>query len=657
MKKKIILLVASFGVITACAFSLGLEKVTHFGTSFADGVNYDLVFSETKNVLTSSTSLDSGVSTAVTNLENDVDCEYGNAKHEKGSWITLENGYIANCTAVNDISKIFINVSSGSIDVLTGSYANNVISYDKCINVTGESSLDIDQGISHFKLAGSGVIESLAFKYNCASGVTTDITTVSLKGNGSEAYPFEVDNKQAWDAISTMTQNSDFAGKYIEITDDIEGITTKIGNYQTGFAGVLNGNGNTISLNYSFGGGVANQGLIGHLKSGGILKNLVLTGSLSSTSTSGDLNIGPAVGVLSGGRVEDVSSFVNVSVKSFVVGGVVGKTDSSSVIKNCVFDGSFTFGGTSTTNISLGGIVGIANGTIENCINKTDFSVTGVQVGGIAGKGENTNFVSCTNYGNITTSSNNVDTSKTGLGGIAGLANYGSIKGCKNYGKIEATNATMVGGIGGKICDGETLEDTTNYGEVKGKGQVGGLGGRVKGGSDVHIKFKNCVNLGNVNQTATGDSSVAGFAGFAQYIDFDHCVNGEESSSEKGVITTSGNHTGTNNQGMGGLFPYGEHITADYCVNYAPIQGNCSEVGGLGGKSNACSFTNCTNSGEIKGTNYVGGIVGRIVEGGTYTNNTNIGHIICSGANKGQIYGQKNGTVTEAGNIENGSIN
>ena len=119
------------------------------------------------------------------------------------------------------------------------------------------------------------------------------------------------------------------------------------------------------------------------------------------------------------------------------VGAIAGRINKTAVISGCTVTGSVTAtvtGGES--KLDVGGIVGGAWGTVENCINRA--SVTGkgnskqwVLTGGIAGYvnrtvNSNGNLVSCVNFGKLSATTTAADKSNLFRAGLAAY-NYGPI--------------------------------------------------------------------------------------------------------------------------------------------------------------------------------------------------------------------------------------
>ena len=156
-----------------------------------------------------------------------------------------------------------------------------------------------------------------------------------------------------------------------------------------------------------------------------------------------------------------------------IVGGIAGvNSGAESVIRGCVFHGKQVgyFDGSS----NIGGIVGLNEGTVENCLNE------GAVFDG------NPNFPE-----------NDKGTNQIRMGGIAGtVATTGVVRGCVNTGNVTAPGC-QVGGLVGYAEGNALIENSYNTGSVKSsKGQqVGGLLGY---GGGATVKMRNCYSIGTV---------------------------------------------------------------------------------------------------------------------------------------------------------------
>ncbi len=378
----------------------------------------------------------------------------------------------------------------------------------------------------------------------------------SLKGSGTAADPYLVEsgadlkyianevNKLAAKGMAfsgkyfKLTQSIDLAGHELNIGSDSEWATRQI------FGGFFDGNHCTIrNLN--------NTKSLFACVEGGWLKNLSVYGKVNGAGT---------------------------------VGGIVGYVANSGVLENLT--SYVTVTGTST----LGGIVGNSENnasTVLNCVNYGNVTGSSWNVGGIAGSGGH-DLTGCVNFGNVYSSGSD------NIGGIAGTTkSTGSISRCYNYGTV----GTAKGRAGGIVGLGDKkIINCVNYGNVNAGWDVGGILGYM-GNEDTPptATIKNCVNNGKVS----GTNGVGGILGYNW--------NGTLTITDS---TNNGTVTGT--WGVGGIAGnINLSSTISGCVNNARLTAN----GQLGGIVGRCSgkVTECTNNGEVAGTqDIIGGIVGEL---------------------------------------------
>ena len=198
--------------------------------------------------------------------------------------------------------------------------------------------------------------------------------------------------KELWDFSYALSQNRlGYANANVSLEQNIDlgnAAWVPIGtNYLPGmgpitFTGTFDGNGHTIEniniideekttppgvdpgpADYRFS---ADVGLFAHLGSGGTVKNLKVTGSVSGSRRAG--NIGGIVGQNSGGSVTNCYNTGNITVtgnnNDVYVGGVVAQNYSN--VTNCYNTGTITV--TDSGSSYVGGAVGENDdGSVTNC--------------------------------------------------------------------------------------------------------------------------------------------------------------------------------------------------------------------------------------------------------------------------------------------------
>lgn len=245
---------------------------------------------------------------------------------------------------------------------------------------------------------------------------------------------------------------------------------------------------------------------------------------------------------------------------------------------------------------SVGGIVGVANGTvsISNC-EMNGGVIGGHQIGGLVGfaQGCNLTIEGCINNATVTTTSQASDNNRTSAGGFVGYVNAGATVTIKSY--IDENGQTKKSTNNGKIS-------TTSSADNKG---VGGFVGYSYG----KITLTDCVN--EKNATITGKERVGGLVGYIGKADSDSQKEMVISGCENKATVTSNS---TNDvYGIGGIVGYnsGHKVAMTNCINSGAITGT-HETAGIIGYSDHSEISNCTNSGAVSGFATVGGIVGKM---------------------------------------------
>lgn len=154
-----------------------------------------------------------------------------------------------------------------------------------------------------------------------------------------------------------------------------------------------------------------NKGLFGSIN-GADISNFTLNGSISLSQNA--KNIGGVVGESNGGKITNVSSYVNISNTENStlnhIGGVVGSINKvETVVEKCTFNGNIVI---NNSHDCIGGVVGYTDdgGKINNCANLGSVSATkaGAYVGGILGYKNRTapSITNCYNYGTVSNNGN-----------------------------------------------------------------------------------------------------------------------------------------------------------------------------------------------------------------------------------------------------------
>lgn len=287
-----------------------------------------------------------------------------------------------------------------------------------------------------------------------------------------------------------------------------------------------------------------------------LMKDLDLTDWIAENNPrQGWLPIGvesmPFMGKFLGNNHKVSGLMINRSSTDYV--GFFGYISGAS-IDNLTIEGSSVMGAS-----NVGGFLGYASGSeITNCNLSLTTGVEGISnVGGFVGQSLNSNY-----------STFNVEVSvkaQSYLGGFVGLAKGGNWQQGFVSGQRTSTGE-YAGGFAGKLTS-VTLSDIKQKGNVSGQDYTGGFVGCSSNG-----KFTRC----DVESNVQGAQYVSGFAGALEVTtsSFNTCFH-------KGTITATGDYAG----GIVGV-----------------SKGGCIE-----------EMESCAHFGDVQGQNYVGGIVGAVI--------------------------------------------
>ena len=236
-------------------------------------------------------------------------------------------------------------------------------------------------------------------------------------------------------------------------------------------------------------------------------------------------------------------------------------------------------------SVGLFGYIG-ANGKISNVgVSDSYFNLT-AEGGGVCGS----------NYGELQNCSNSSTVIGTQIwakiGGVCGM-NYGTVRDCKNTGSVRGNE--IIGGVCGYNENGGIIENCFNEGSfsetIK---SVGGVCGENRG------TIRSCYNTASVSGTGNYAAKVGGVCG--------------ENSDVTSTITNCFNEgtvsaTGVYAENVGGVCGH-SYGTIKSCYNTASVSGH-NDVGGVCGKNESRTITNCFNIGTVvSGQYFVGGVCG-----------------------------------------------
>lgn len=359
-------------------------------------------------------------------------------------------------------------------------------------------------------------------------------TKTQPSGSGTKADPYLIGTgaELAWFADQVKNGKVTLCAQ-LTAEIDLNGhpwtpIGTASENYQGNFDG---GNSTVNGLCVS---GVNYAGLFGVIGKSGIVERLIVAGTISITSVSGNGIDNVGAGGIAGyckGTIFQCSSSVDISNTgmnySAVAGGIVGRAAEDAIVDSCNNYG--TVGSQKNINYA-GGIVGVAceNTVIRYCTNGNEGAVNGVQgVGGIVGL--------LTDYAQVRLCENSSavqgESRVGGIVGWVGKANYISgnvldviIMNVLNKAPVSGSSGSPAmnygtGGIVGCIDTGSntgltgpcTLSHAYNTGSVTDNGSttaqsVGGIVGEWHGGEIRHVQSASANMLWGVVDVANTSS-------------------------------------------------------------------------------------------------------------------------------------------------------
>ena len=198
---------------------------------------------------------------------------------------------------------------------------------------------------------------------------------------------------------------------------------------------------------------------------------------------------------------------------------------------------------------------------------------------------------------NLTIKDSYIKSADSSAGGIAGVLRTGDIINCHNI-NTEVTGKSNVGGIVGQI-DSKNVKECTNTGNIFAGANENNdntsFAGGIVGLTYIETVIENCKNYGDISASGNAVGGIVGNAWDKTTVK--KCNNyGDVISELNGVGGIAGQ-----------LSKYG---IIEKSINTAQVKGN-EYIGGIVGLSNGCILV-CYNQGEISGDKRLGGIAGDI---------------------------------------------
>lgn len=406
--------------------------------------------------------------------------------------------------------------------------------------------------------------------------------------------------------------------------------------------------------------------------------------TISNLKTSGQYS--GLFGYVNGARIQNLTVNVTNNAGATSAGGLVGAVNGTTTIRNCTVNG--TISGTHQVGGFVGFAQGVyqdntlvlpCNLTIEGCINNATVTTTSqasdnnrTSAGGFVGYvnagatvtiksyiDENGQTKKSTNNGKISTTSS---ADNKGVGGFVGYS-YGKITltDCVNEKNATITGKERVGGLVGYIgkADSDSQKEMVISGcenkaavTSNSTNDVYGIGGIVGYNSGHKVAITNCINSGAI----TGTHETAGIIGYSDHSEIGNCTN-------SGVVSGFATVGGIVGKMGGGSIVSCKNTATVKASKARDIDGDGNLDGAyLGGIAGwiAGNVNNCYNSGTVTtetswgNSNIVGGIVGFLVNGKTVSYCYNSGNVVGSD-NIGGIVGINNGTVSYC--YQDGALN
>ena len=230
------------------------------------------------------------------------------------------------------------------------------------------------------------------------------------------------------------------------------------------FGGIFDGQGHTVS-------GIVIEeesyeaGFFGEIRESGIVRNLNVEGRILPEGNS------DTIGGITGrndGTISNCTFSGSIEAQS-MAGGVAGRNGIGGYVLNCSTEGSIL------ASSGCGGIVGYNEGTISSCENGMEVNTTYEDTQ--AGTDDLTELLEAVMTGDILESTESLSDDSDN-GGIAGFSS-GVITSCVNRGRVGYEHVGYnIGGIVGRSSG--YLCGNTNYGEVYGRKDVGGVVGQMQ---------------------------------------------------------------------------------------------------------------------------------------------------------------------------------
>ncbi|HUW20623.1 MAG TPA: GLUG motif-containing protein [Sedimentisphaerales bacterium] len=467
----------------------------------------------------------------------------------------------------------------------------------------------------------------------------------SGSGSGTEPDPYIITD------VNQLQEMQYALNAWYELGNGIDASKTKTWNSGEGFVpvgdaahpfvGHFQGNGFTISRLYIKRLSTDYVGLFGKMGTNAAVERITLadpnamgnnyTASLvgyTDTSLSycdvsggyvkGNNYVGGLIGQINN-SMSDCNSLLITVYGADNVGGLAGHCTS---VSNCASSGLVQ------GNAGVGGLVGYANGSIENSDSQAGVLGTGENCGGLGGYHTGGLAANCYAAGSVTGSAD--------VGALFGENAGTSIDKCYAAGNVGAAgdNSNYGGLVGRFVAEWVTCDIINCHaaGAVDGHTHVGGLVGYIysyHGAANIN----NCYSTANVTGSGT---HVGGLIGREQQGYAGDCTSTDSYST--GSVYGSGNY-------VGGFIGYYDYCNITDCYTLGNVHGEASNVGGMGGYAGSGSINRCYAKGQdVEGASFVGGLLGQNSQA-SISQSYSVMDVNSLGDDAGGLIGYNNGSV------------
>ena len=222
-----------------------------------------------------------------------------------------------------------------------------------------------DSGTGTFTMPDKDVVITAVAGYSQLLGATGE-----YEPEGTEDKPFIISSAEGWNLFcDLMSAWNGFSGKFLKLGSDIT-VMSMAGSQSQAFSGTFDGGGHVLNVDITNGTITGNATAPFCYINDAVIKNLTVSGSLSSP-----LNVGGLAGAATGtNTIEGCIVTATLKVSASRADGILYTVKSgTTTIRDCVFAGKFEGGsniGGICGNIDSGGSVEVINclecGTCEN---------------------------------------------------------------------------------------------------------------------------------------------------------------------------------------------------------------------------------------------------------------------------------------------------